>query len=115
MLEAKLVTADGTGAPVVSAALSVAEDRNLNGLDFLRAVIAGYEVSTRIAVVMGRAHYKYWHNTATVGSDDRRRRSIVDGGRRALNIALYRTLKLRCDPTAQSVPHACVFVGWFIN
>ena len=53
-------------------------------------------------------------DTATVGSDDRRRRSIVDGGRRALNVALYRTLKLRCDPTAQSVPHACVFVGWFI-
>ena len=54
--------------PVVSAALAVAEDRNLPGEDFLRAVIVGYEISTRIALVMGRAHYRYWHNTATIGS-----------------------------------------------
>jgi 2-methylcitrate dehydratase PrpD len=54
--------------PVVSAALAVAENENLSGDAFLRAVIVGYEVSTRIALVMGRAHYKYWHNTATVGS-----------------------------------------------
>lgn len=54
--------------PVVSAALAVAEHQNLSGDDFLRAVIVGYEISTRIAVVMGRSHYRYWHNTATVGS-----------------------------------------------
>lgn len=54
--------------PVVSAALAVAEDRDLGGDDFLRAVIVGYEISTRIALVMGRAHYKFWHNTATIGS-----------------------------------------------
>ena len=54
--------------PVVSAALAAAEHQNLNGEAFLRAVIAGYEISTRIALVMGRAHYRYWHNTATVGS-----------------------------------------------
>lgn len=54
--------------PVVSAALAAAEHENLSGEGFLRAVIAGYEVSTRIALVMGRSHYKYWHNTATVGS-----------------------------------------------
>lgn len=54
--------------PVVSTALAVAEGENLSGDDFLRAVIVGYEVSTRIALVLGRAHYKYWHNTATIGS-----------------------------------------------
>ncbi len=54
--------------PVVSTALAVAEGENLSGDEFLRAVIVGYEVSTRIAVVLGRAHYKYWHNTATIGS-----------------------------------------------
>jgi 2-methylcitrate dehydratase PrpD len=31
-------------------------------------VIVGYEISTRIAGAMGRAHYKYWHNTGTIGS-----------------------------------------------
>ena len=28
----------------------------------------GYEVSTRIGVVMGRPHYQFWHNTGTMGS-----------------------------------------------
>ncbi|WP_455556840.1 MmgE/PrpD family protein, partial [Comamonas sp.] len=28
----------------------------------------GYEVSTRIGKVLGREHYKYWHNTGTVGT-----------------------------------------------
>lgn len=54
--------------PVVSAALAAAESENASGDEFLRAVIVGYEISTRIAVVMGRNHYRYWHNTATNGS-----------------------------------------------
>lgn len=54
--------------PVVSAALAAAEGADLSGDAFLRAVIVGYEISTRIALVMGRAHYRYWHNTATNGS-----------------------------------------------
>ena len=39
-----------------------------SGEAFLRAVIVGYEISTRIGAAMGRAHYKYWHNTGTIGS-----------------------------------------------
>lgn len=31
-------------------------------------MVLGYEVSTRIGVAMGRAHYKHWHNTGTMGS-----------------------------------------------
>ena len=31
-------------------------------------MVVGYEVSTRIGVVMGRPHYKFWHNTGTMGS-----------------------------------------------
>jgi len=27
----------------------------------------GYEISTRIGAAMGRAHYRYWHNTGTIG------------------------------------------------
>jgi 2-methylcitrate dehydratase PrpD len=55
------------GAPTISAALAVAKSLNLSGMDFLRAVVVGYEISTRIGAAMGRAHYKYWHNTGTIG------------------------------------------------
>ena len=55
------------GAPTISAALPVAQTAGASGEAFLRAVIVGYEISTRIGKAMGRAHYKYWHNTGTVG------------------------------------------------
>ena len=55
------------GAPTIAAALAVAQSRHASGEAFLRAVIVGYEISTRIAAAMGRAHYKYWHNTGTIG------------------------------------------------
>lgn len=56
------------GAATIAAALAVAQSTQSTGLDFLRAVVLGYEVSTRIGVVMGRPHYEYWHNTGTMGS-----------------------------------------------
>lgn len=55
------------GAPTIAAALALAEERGASGEDFLRAVIVGYEISTRIGATMGRAHYEYWHNTGTIG------------------------------------------------
>lgn len=55
------------GAPTIAAALAIAQARAATGAQFLRAVIAGYEISTRIGTVMGRAHYRYWHNTGTIG------------------------------------------------
>lgn len=55
------------GAPTISAALAMGQATRASGLKFLRAVIAGYEISTRIGAAMGRAHYKYWHNTGTIG------------------------------------------------
>jgi 2-methylcitrate dehydratase PrpD len=55
------------GAPTISAALAMAPSLKLSGIDFLRAVVVGYEISTRIGAAMGRAHYKYWHNTGTIG------------------------------------------------
>src|SRR5258707_2224829 len=36
-------------------------------MDFLRGVVVGYEISTRIGAAMGRRNYKYWHNTGTIG------------------------------------------------
>ena len=55
------------GAPTIAAALAVSESRGLPGRDLLRAVVAGYEISTRIGAAMGREHYRYWHNTGTIG------------------------------------------------
>jgi 2-methylcitrate dehydratase PrpD len=55
------------GAPTIPAALALAQANGASGERFLRAVIVGYEISTRIGAAMGRAHYKYWHNTGTIG------------------------------------------------
>ena len=49
------------GAPTIAAALSLKPENPL------RAIVVGYEISTRIGAAMGRAHYKYWHNTGTIG------------------------------------------------
>ncbi|HET7364179.1 MAG TPA: MmgE/PrpD family protein [Burkholderiales bacterium] len=51
------------GAPTIAAAHALGFERS----NFLRAVIVGYEISTRIGALMGRAHYRYWHNTGTIG------------------------------------------------
>src|SRR5688500_944714 len=47
------------GAPTIAAARALTES--------LRPVVVGYEISTRIGAAMGRAHYKHWHNTGTIG------------------------------------------------
>ncbi|MSO92560.1 MAG: MmgE/PrpD family protein [Rhodospirillales bacterium] len=56
------------GSPVIAAALAAAQSRGRDGSAFLRGVIAGYEVSTRMGVALGSTHYEYWHTTGTVGS-----------------------------------------------
>jgi 2-methylcitrate dehydratase PrpD len=55
------------GCPTIAAALAAAQARGADGERFLRAVIVGYEVSTRIGVAVVPAHYKFWHTTGTVG------------------------------------------------
>ncbi|HOB67173.1 MmgE/PrpD family protein [Ottowia sp.] len=56
------------GAPTIAAALALGQAKNVSGLHFLKAVVAGYEISTRIGATLGRAHYEFWHNTGTVGT-----------------------------------------------
>src|SRR5919106_3168944 len=51
------------GAPTIAAAHAL----SFGAPQFLRSVVVGYEISTRIAAAMGRAHYHYWHNTGTIG------------------------------------------------
>jgi 2-methylcitrate dehydratase PrpD len=48
------------GAPTIAASRSLGEK--------LRPVVVGYEISTRIGAAMGKAHYKHWHNTGTIGA-----------------------------------------------
>ncbi|HEY8251237.1 MAG TPA: MmgE/PrpD family protein [Burkholderiales bacterium] len=48
------------GAPTIAAAFAI--NQNL-----VRAIVVGYEISTRIGAAMGKAHYKHWHNTGTIG------------------------------------------------
>jgi 2-methylcitrate dehydratase PrpD len=55
------------GSPVISAALAAAQATRASGEKFLRGVIVGYEVSTRIGEAVMPSHYKYWHTTGTVG------------------------------------------------
>lgn len=55
------------GSPVIAAALAVGEPRGASGLDLIRAVINGYEISTRIGAAVQPAHYRHWHTTGTVG------------------------------------------------
>jgi 2-methylcitrate dehydratase PrpD len=56
------------GAPTIAAALAAAQDVAASGEAFLKAIIVGYEISCRIGQAMGKAHYKYWHNTGTIGT-----------------------------------------------
>jgi 2-methylcitrate dehydratase PrpD len=55
------------GAPAIGAGLAIAQDRHADGDLFLRSVIAGYELSTRIGVVVQPSHYNFWHATGTLG------------------------------------------------
>ena len=56
------------GCATIAAALAIAERDDCSGEMFLRAIIAGYEVSCRISLAMGRTHYEFWHTTATIGT-----------------------------------------------
>ncbi|MGI9525241.1 MAG: MmgE/PrpD family protein [Hyphomicrobiaceae bacterium] len=55
------------GSPVISSALAMADDIGAGGSELLMAIVAGYEISNRIARTVNPAHYTYWHTTATVG------------------------------------------------
>lgn len=56
------------GSPTISAALAAAQAQGVSGERFLRGVVVGYEVSTRIGEAVMPSHYRYWHTTGTVGS-----------------------------------------------
>jgi len=55
------------GCVVVPTALLLGRELGVRGHAFLGAVLAGYEVMTRVGEALGPAHYRTFHNTATAG------------------------------------------------
>jgi len=53
---------------VFPALLAVCQQHPLNGRQFITAAVAGYETGIRIGEYLGRAHYKVFHTTGTVGT-----------------------------------------------
>ncbi len=56
------------GCPVIGAALAAAQAKGATGEDLLRAIVVGYEISTRIGVAVQPSHYRFWHTTGTIGT-----------------------------------------------
>ena len=56
------------GAPIISAALAVAERERATGERFLAGVAVGYEAAFRIGEAVNPSHYRFWHPTGTVAT-----------------------------------------------
>ncbi len=56
------------GAPVISAALAVAERERAPGRAFTRAIALGYDAALRIGEAVNPSHYRYWHPTGTAAT-----------------------------------------------
>jgi 2-methylcitrate dehydratase PrpD len=56
------------GAPVIAAALAVADQHDVSFGRLLRAVVVGYEVGGRLSADLGPSHYRHWHTTGTAGA-----------------------------------------------
>jgi 2-methylcitrate dehydratase PrpD len=54
-------------APIIPAALAIAEREGSSGAELLRAIVLGYDVAIRIAEAVNPSHYRYWHPTGTCG------------------------------------------------
>jgi len=55
-------------APIIPAALAVAEREHADGRSFLTAVVLGYEAVFRIGEAVNPSHYRFFHPTGTVGT-----------------------------------------------
>jgi 2-methylcitrate dehydratase PrpD len=55
-------------APVISAALAVAEREHVDGRAFLLAVVLGYDAAFRIGEAVNPSHYRFWHPTGTAAT-----------------------------------------------
>ena len=55
-------------APVISAALAVAERERANGHAFTLAVALGYDAALRVGEAVNPSHYRFWHPTGTAAT-----------------------------------------------
>ncbi len=55
-------------APIIPAALAVAEREGASGRAFITAVVLGYDAAFRIGEAVNPSHYQYWHPTGTVAT-----------------------------------------------
>jgi 2-methylcitrate dehydratase PrpD len=55
-------------APVIPAALAVAEREHATGHDFVLAVTLGYEAALRVGEAVNPSHYRFWHPTGTAAT-----------------------------------------------
>lgn len=55
-------------APIIPAALAVAEREHSTGRAFLLAVTLGYDAAMRIGEAVNPSHYRFWHPTGTVAT-----------------------------------------------
>jgi len=55
-------------APVISAALAVAEREHASGRALALAIALGYDASLRIGEAVNPSHYRYWHPTGTAAT-----------------------------------------------
>lgn len=55
-------------APIIPAALAVAEREQASGKSFLLAVVVGYEAALRIGEAVNPSHYRFWHPTGTAAT-----------------------------------------------
>jgi 2-methylcitrate dehydratase PrpD len=55
-------------APIIPAALAVAEREHADGKRFLLAVAVGYEAALRIGEAVNPSHYRFWHPTGTAAT-----------------------------------------------
>jgi 2-methylcitrate dehydratase PrpD len=54
--------------PILPALFALVDELNVSGKDFMTAYIAGFEVETKLAMMVNFHHYtKGWHPTATLG------------------------------------------------
>jgi len=56
------------GAPIIPAALAVAEREGADGRAFLLATVLGYEAGLRVGEAVNPSHYRYWHPTGTAAT-----------------------------------------------
>jgi 2-methylcitrate dehydratase PrpD len=55
-------------APIIPAALAIAEREHAPGRSFVAAVALGYEAAFRIGEAVNPSHYRFWHPTGTAAT-----------------------------------------------